>query len=158
MTGHASTNDIDVLREMVRIAEKRRDEEMKMIERINQHNLALIAFAGSFLSLLITTKLSVVIVCFAGCLLLISVFLSLWAVLPQTLKGVLTIKDDVRILRRGEEKIHIHTYLLDVAELTEHTADAAAELTRKKKWKTIWAGIFLALSLLATYTLYIIYA
>ena len=39
---HHTAEDIEVLREMIRLAEKRRDEELQMIELINQYNLTLI--------------------------------------------------------------------------------------------------------------------
>lgn len=70
----------DVLREMVRLAEARRTEELQMMERVNHYNLALIAFSGSFLSLLVTAHFANVVVIIAGCILLISIGLSIFTV------------------------------------------------------------------------------
>ena len=149
------TPDIDVLREMVRLAENRRNEEFAHIERVNRYNLALIAFSGSFLSLLITASFPKQTVGIVGAFLIISIIFSLIAIRPRTLKnGVLIIEDDIQNLRSGQ-RVSLYDYLLETAEFTEQAANSATMLSHTKKRLTIFSALFLALALAATYYLYV---
>lgn len=146
--------DIAVLREMVRLAENRRNEEFEHIERVNRYNLALIAFAGSFLSLLVTVKLAVVIVQIAGAFLLLSIVFSLLAIMPRKMKGgTLVVEDDVKIIRSGHT-LDLQEYLLSTAELTDRAAANAAIFSKIKKWLTLFSVFFLAISLATAYYLH----
>ncbi|HVW67078.1 MAG TPA: hypothetical protein VHA78_05130 [Candidatus Peribacteraceae bacterium] len=146
--------DIAVLREMVRLAENRRVEQLQMMERINQYNLGIIAFSGSFLSLLITIKVPSPIFYVSGCFALLAIGTALWTIRPQTLKGgTLLIADDIASIRRGE-KLSLSDFLLTTSELTEHAANAASKRAHLKKQCTIIAVFFLAISLLFAYSLY----
>ncbi len=147
--------DIAVLREMLRLAEKRRSEELELMERINKYNLALIAFAGAFLSLLVSRDFPRLVVQVSGALLLMSIFVSLFTVRPQLLKGAgaLSIEDDVLLLKKNNT-LTLKQYLLDSAELTDRAATSIAILTVEKKRWTILSAFFLVLALCSTYTLY----
>ena len=83
---------------MVRIAESRRDEELAHIERVNRYNLALIAFSGSFMSLLVTAGFSFLVVRIAGIFLIASIACSLFALKPRKTAAALVIDDDVKFL------------------------------------------------------------
>ncbi len=146
---------IAVLREMIRITENWRDEQLQTIERINQYNLALVAFSGAFLSLLITAQFSRPITEICGLCLLVSIAISLLTVRPMRMKfGAVVIDNDVEMLRNGEI-LGLHDYLLDVADLTNQVTHSMDRFVRvKKKW-TIYSAIFLALALVSTYTLYV---
>ncbi len=146
--------DIEVLREMVRLAENRREEEFKITEKLNQYNLALIGFSGGFLSLIISTKLPAVIVQVSGICLIISILLSLLAIRPRTLRGgTLTIDEDVKAMQEGKN-ISLRDHLLMTADLLDRANRALGPLRRKKSFVTLFAAIFLAISLLSTYILY----
>ena len=149
----SESETIEVLREMIRVAEKRKDEEFTMLERINQYNLALMAFVGGFLSLLLTADLAIEILQSAGFLLLCSICFSLWAIRPRIIKGALIIEDDISALKNKKD-ISLYSYLLDEAELVERIGNAASALVIQKRWATILAGIFLVLSLCLTYTMH----
>ena len=147
------TTDIEVLREMVRLAEKRRDEEFHRMEKLNTYNLALIAFAGSFLSLLVSIQFDVVVVQISGALLIISILSSLLAIRPRTIHGgTVVIDSDVRAVRNGE-RLSQQLYLLDTADLTEGAARSMAQSASQKTRLTIISAILLACALLAAYTL-----
>ncbi|MEN9561174.1 MAG: hypothetical protein RIQ56_447, partial [Candidatus Parcubacteria bacterium] len=119
--------DIEVLKEMVRLAENRRTEEFRAIERLNQYNLALIAFSGAFLSLLVTANFEVLTVQLSGLALLISISISLLTIRPRTLKGaVLTVDEDVRAIQRGE-KLLLNDYLIETAYLLDSAASKAGQ-------------------------------
>lgn len=150
----SSDNDIAVLREMVRLAEHRREEAVDMIDKINKYSLAVVAFAGSFLSLLISANLSINIVRFSGLCLVLSIIFSLIAIQPKRVKGgVLDIADDVDAIHQ-QKKLLLHNYLLETAALTNSAAESLQmHANNKKKW-TIVAALFLALSLITTYILY----
>lgn len=79
--------DINVLREMVRLAENRRSEALDTTERMDKYNLALIAFAGSFLSLLLSVDISISILQISGANLIVAILISLFAVRPQRILG-----------------------------------------------------------------------
>jgi|GEM_PF-6237398 len=146
--------NLDVLREMVRLAERRCEEELHMIERVNQYNLALIAFSAGFLSFLVANDFSKSTVGVIGASLIASFVLSLIAISPRRLKGTLEIIEDVEAIRK-RERLLLHDYLLSVAELTDTVAMNVSILVRKKKKITIYAAIFLAVALIGTYILYI---
>lgn len=138
---------------MVRLAELRRYEALEMIERINKYNLAIIAFAGSFLSLLATADVEIYVVRFAGVNLILSIITSLLAVRPERVKGgALDVEEDVSALRNNE-KISTEQYLLDVAVLTNDAARSLQLHANAKKKGTIIAALFLAFSLIVTYIL-----
>lgn len=145
---------IAVLREMIRIAETRRTEELEHIDRVNRHNLALIGFSGSFLSLLITVDLPLHIVQIAGSLLLSSVCCSLIAIMPRKLSASIFIEKDVEHYRYGYAYA-LHAYLLDIAGLQEKHATVLMEFSAKKKFWTILSAIFLAAALFITYVLFV---
>ncbi len=146
--------DIDVLREMVRLAENRRAEMNESLERINRYNLALVAFSAGFLSLLVTVSFNLFIVQASGLLLLFSIFFSLLAIRPRTLKGVtLMIDQDVDILKKNIH-IELREYLLVTAELTDVAATKINERGAEKKRFTILSAVSLALALITTYILY----
>ncbi len=147
----ANETDIDVLREMVRIAENRRNEELEGTEKMNRYNLALIAFAGTFLSLIVTAKLHPVILIMSGFFLSSSIICSLLAIYPRKLiGGVLAVDEDIAALQRGET-LYIHAYMIDTARLTDNAAQKAGELVGIKKRWTIFAALFLASSVVCTY-------
>lgn len=152
----ASEQDILVLREMVRLAENRRTEELEGIERINKYNLALIAFTGSFLSLLITTKFPTVTVLIAGGFSLLSIGLSLVTIRPRTLRGggALSVRSDVTLMKNGEQ-MALRQYLLDTAELTDLAATSIGALSSVKKRLTIYSALSLAAAMVVTYTFYV---
>lgn len=153
-TGHIAH---EVLREMVRLAEKRRSEELEAFERLSRHNLSLIAFDAGFLSLMITMGFGKAIVAPSGLLLLFSIAFSLLSVRPRTLKGgSLSVEDDIRALRAGED-LPLREYLLETAELTERAAETIAARVAIGKRYTILSACFLALALLMTYTLYVFF-
>lgn len=144
---------IEVLREMVRLAENRRAEEFESLERMNKYNFALVGFSGSFLALLLTVHAARSVVQAAGLFLLISILTSLMALQPRIVKGgVLTIDDDVEAVKHGHI-LNFHAYLLDVAEFTDQAGQHAAIVAKEKKRLTIFAAIFLAIALLVTYAL-----
>src|SRR3989338_3360277 len=118
-----ASEEIDVLREMVRLAEMRRTEALDMIERLNKYNLAIIAFAGTFLSVLVTSELPRSAVQFSGIFLIISITGSLYAVRPQRVPdgGALDVANDVKAFRAGQT-LDLQSYLLDVADLTNTAA------------------------------------
>jgi hypothetical protein len=146
--------DIDVLREMVRLAENRRAEMLDAIEKVNKYNLALIAFSAGFLSLLVTVSFNIFIVRLAGGLLLLSIIFSLFAVRPKRIRGVtLMINDDVDLLKQGIE-MDLKEYLLAVAELTDVAASTLNNRAKEKKTLTILSAISLALALSSSYILY----
>jgi hypothetical protein len=146
--------DIEVLREMVRLAENRRSEQKEMIERIIRYNLGLIGFSGSYLSLMITVHFPLVILYPAGFFLLCSIVISLFAVRPQVLKGsTLLIKDDITEIRSGKT-MQLHDFLLLTAELTENGADSFHKRAHERKNLTIISAALLAISLILTYILY----
>jgi len=150
----SNTIDIAVLREMVRLAEHRREEALHMIEKVNQYNLAIIAFAGSFLSLLITVDFPKLIVQLSGISLVVSIVVSLYSIRPQkVVGGALDIADDIDALNK-KELLTLTSYLLDVAELTNKAATSLHVLARAKKRTTIVAASLLAFSLIMTYTLF----
>ena len=147
-------SDIQVLREMVRLAENRRTEQLQTIEKINQYNLGVIAFSGSFLSLLITIKVSPDIFYVSGFFALLAIGVSLWTIRPQILKGsILLISDDIKALREGQS-MRLYDFLLATADLTEQTANAVSERAMKKKQNTIMGVFFLAISLLFSHCMY----
>lgn len=150
----AQTDDhLAVLHEMVRLAEMSRTEALNTIERINKYNLALIAFAGSFLSLLISTNIAQPIVQIAGASLIITIILCLYTIRPQRIQGgTPDITDDIQILRSKQQLI-LSGYLLDVAELTNNASIALQKAGSHKKRTTIVAASFLAFSLVSTYSL-----
>lgn len=114
----------------------------------------MIAFDGTFLSILITNDLSSTIIRVSGAFLIASIFTSLIAVQPKRLKaGALDIVDDVTVLREGKS-LDINAYLLDVAELTNNAAEDLHLTAAEKKKSTIISAVLLALSLLSTYILY----
>ncbi len=146
--------DIDVLREMVRLAENRRKEELENVERVNRYNLALIAFSGSFLSLLVTAKFDLKLVKFAGIFLILSIISSLWALRPRNVQGgTLLIAKDIDRFNK-HEAIPLHQYLFETASLTESAATSLTILSKQKKWWTLISVILLAISLAITYYLY----
>ena len=155
---HHTAEDIEVLREMIRVAEKRRDEELQMIERINQYNLALIGFSGSFLSLLVTVKFPIIVVIVAGALLLVSLTVSLATIRPRVLKGgAIDLRYDIDQAKDGKIS-SLYYYLLETADVIQEAATKAGQRSYEKKNGTIFSALFLVLALAATYTLYIIYA
>lgn len=143
-----------VLREMIRIADERRTVALDMLERVNKYNLALIAFAASFLSLLVTVEFPILIVQIAGACLIVSVFVALLNVSPKPIKGAtLLLDEDIAHLKRGGT-FQLQEYLLAVAELTENAASVVQQrVSIKKRWTTVSAS-FLVFSLLGTYLLY----
>lgn len=146
--------DIAVLREMVRLAEDRRTEALEGLDRVNRYNLALIAFSGSFLSLLVSIQVDPDIVQIGGIGLIISIFVSLATVRPQNVPGgALEVTADVQAFRAGTPQ-PLRTYLIDVADLTNIAAASLNRLARVKKRGTIISAIFLAFSLAVTYILY----
>ena len=151
-----ASEEIDVLREMVRLAEMRRTEALDMIERLNKYNLAIIAFAGTFLSVLVTSELPRSAVQFSGIFLIISITGSLYAVRPQRVPdgGALDVANDVKAFRAGQT-LDLQSYLLDVADLTNTAAGQLHTVARKKKEVTLFAALFLALSLVTSYTLFV---
>lgn len=146
--------DIDVLREMVRIAENRRTEMLDSMEKVNKYNLALIAFSAGFLSILVTLTFDIMIVRLAGGLLILSIIFSLLAVRPKIIRGVtLVISDDVETVKKGVA-IPLEKYLLAVAELTDVAASNLNTRAKEKKTLTIFSAVFLALALFSSYILY----
>lgn len=146
--------DIEVLREMVRLAENRRTEMFDSIEKVNKYNLAIIAFSAGFLSLLVSAQLDLLLVRIAGASLLFSILLSLFAVRPKTILGAsLMINDDVELLKKGIA-IQTNEYLLLVAELTDVAATNLNARAKEKKILTILSAIFLAFALFSSYILY----
>jgi hypothetical protein len=145
--------DIEVLREMVRLAENRRAETRDSLERIIKYNLALIAFSASFLSLLVTASFDIFIVQTAGLLLLISILLSLFAVRPKVLQTSIIIDQDIELIKKNVH-LDLKEYVLCVAELTEAAATNLNNRAAERKRYTIASAVSLALALLITYTLY----
>jgi len=145
---------IDVLREMVRLAENRRAEALSALEKMNKYNLAIVAFAGSFLSLLVTVPMSIVIIRSAGLSLITSIIFAIWSIRPHRLRGggALDIGDDVVALKHNQT-LKIKQYLLDTAEFTNISANALQSYANNKRKWTIIAAVFLAFSLLITYIL-----
>ena len=145
--------DIQVLREMVRLAENRRTEALEMIERMNRHNLALIAFAGTFLSLLISLDIPLLVTRISGGSLICTILISLFTIRPQKVSGgTPDISEDI-ILLRSSKYLSISSYLLDVADVTSRAGSRLHGLAAIKKKTTIFAASFLAFSLLITYIL-----
>ncbi len=94
--------DIEVIKEMVRLAEQRRAEELHRMEKLNNYNLALIAFSGSFLSLLVTANFALTVLRIGGFILLLSILSSLFAIRPRIIRGgSIVIDEDVQSLRAG---------------------------------------------------------
>jgi hypothetical protein len=145
--------DIELLREMVRLAENRRTETRESLERVVKYNLALIAFSASFLSLLVTASFDILIVQVAGLLLIISILLSLFAVHPKSLQSTVSVDQDIEAIKNGSN-FDLHEYMLAVAELTEVTASNFNKRGSERKRYTIISAISLALALLITYSMY----
>jgi hypothetical protein len=146
--------DVEVLREMIRLAENRRNEELAAIEGVNKYNLALIGFAGGFLSLLVTATFPKIIVQVTGFFLLLCIGTSFLTIRPRILKnGSLKIDSDVMAVRNGAV-LPYKDYLLAVGDLTNLAATAAKQLALIKRRLTIISAIFLACALLSTYILY----
>jgi hypothetical protein len=152
---HAAQDRLAIIREMVRLAENRRTEAIGRLEKINQYNLAMIGFSGTFLSLLVTAEFPIAIVRVAGLSLIASIGVALCNISPKPLKGAtLLIDEDVYALRRGEDAGPFADYLLSVADLTEAAATVIHKRASvKKRWMTM-SAIFLAFSLISTYILY----
>ncbi len=147
--------DLGVLREMIRLAENRRNEEFQALERISQYNLALIAFSGSFLSLLITAELPKVIPMISGVFLIASVSISLIAIRPKSIiGGTLVIDRDVTALKSGQH-IALSDYLLETAHLLDEANNMIGPLRRRRVKLTIISAVFLALALFSSYTLFV---
>jgi len=140
---------------MVRLAEDRRTEALQSLEKVNQYNLALIAFAGSFLSLLVSLPFERTTIIVVGLFLLSTIFLSLWNIRPQTVKGgVLVIDEDVKAMR-DKKKIIYADYLLDIADLTSRASIQIQKVMLLKKRGTIYSACFLAIGLFLTYILHV---
>lgn len=155
MTQEPIHTDLDVLREMVRLAENRRNEELVNIERLSKYNFAIIAFAGSFLSLLLSVSLQKFIVNFSGLPLIVSILLSIFALRTRSVKGGnIIIDQDVEDLRMGNV-LMIENYLLDTADLTNHAAKNLREYSVIKKKITMISASFLAFALILTYILHV---
>lgn len=150
---HHTAEDIEVLREMIRLAENRREEEMQMLEKMNQYNLALVGFAGGFLSLLVTAPFPDYTVRIAGAFLMLSILLSLLSIRPRRVGAALVIEDDIQLIKT-KHATNLYEYLLQTAELTDQTASNLNTLLMRKKNVTIFSAIFLAIALLVTYTMY----
>ncbi len=144
---------MDVLREMVRLAEKRRDEELHMLERVNQYNLGIIAFATGFLTFLFSNGFGQGTTVLDGFLLLVSIFISLFAISPRRLKATLIIEDDVEAISNGVV-LDLKEYLLETAALTDKTASNISDLLFWKKKVTILSAATLVSALTVTYILY----
>ena len=143
---------IAVLREMVRLSEARRSEALDAIEKVNKYNLALIAFSGSFLSLIVTSDIDQEIVRIAGAFLVASIVISLITIRPMKIKGgILVIDKDVDEIRKTGETFPLEQYLLDIADLTSRAAIAIDKVTSVKKSGTICSAFLLAFALLSTY-------
>lgn len=137
---------------MIRLAENRRNEEFQALERISQYNLALIAFSGSFLSLLITATLPKIVPMISGVFLIVSVSVSLFAIRPKSIAGgTLVIDKDVAAIKSGK-RIALGEYLLETAALLDAANNTIGPLRRKRVKFTIASAIFLALALLSAYT------
>src|SRR3989338_4890572 len=150
----AETQDIEVLREMVRLAENRRTEALEMIERLKKYNIALIAFAGSFLSLLITVGSSLLSLRVAGGSLVATICFSLYAVRPQRVHGgALNVASDVSSIKE-QKNLLFAPYLLEVAELTNNAATTLHAFAISKQRVTTISALFLAFSLIGAYILY----
>lgn len=137
---------------MIRIAEARRQEEIEDLERINKYNLALIAFSGSFLSLLVSLPFPELVQQIAGGCLIISTLCSLFAILPRKVGGFVVIEDDILALREGKN-IFTEEFLLETATIFELVANNIQAFSYKKKQWTIASACVLAFSLIVTYTL-----
>lgn len=137
---------------MVLIAENRRHEELEELERMNKYNLALIAFAGSFLSLLVSLPFPSMVQQIAGGCLIISILCSLFAILPRKVGGYVVIEDDILVLRK-DESISSEEFFLETAAIFELVANNIQEFSYKKKRWTISSACVLALSLIITYIL-----
>jgi hypothetical protein len=147
------TKDLPLIREMIRLAEDRRAEALDRLERVNKYNLALIGFAGSFLSLLVTVDFPLIVLRVAGACLIACVLTSLLNVSPKPLKGAtILIDEDVEHLKRGGTFAE-REYLLAIAELTERAATIISRRVHTKKHWTTLSASFLAISLLSTYIL-----
>lgn len=143
--------DITVLREMVRIAENRRTEEFETVERMNKYNLALIAFCGSFLSLLFTVNVRFVTLSICGFILSLALICSFIAIFPRRIRnGALTIDEDIKLLESGKT-LHLSQYLLDIAKLTDEASRQVALLVSKKKIWTIFSAALLAIAIISAY-------
>lgn len=150
----AMEQSIEVLREMVRLAEGRRGEALDMIEKMNKYNLALIAFAGTFLSLLISTNVPLPTLRFVGAFLILTVISSLVAIRPQKIRGgAPDISDDIRLFQEGKG-YPLSEYLLAVASVTNEAASELHFIADVKKKFTILAALLLAFSLLLAYILF----
>ena len=150
----AETEDIEVLREMVRLAENRRTEMFESLERVNKYNLALIAFSATFLSVLVTASFELFIIQSAGALLIVSIFLSLFAIRPKTIhSAALKIDKDVEQIKKGQH-VHLKEFLLVTAELTDNAATNINKRALEKKIFTICSALSLAFALTITYILY----
>lgn len=137
---------------MIRLAENRRNEEFQALERISQYNLALIAFSGSFLSLLITAALPKIIPMISGMFLIASVSVSLFAIRPKSIAGgTLVIDKDVAAIKSGK-RIALEAYLLETASLLDAANNTIGPLRRKRVTLTIASATFLALALVSAYT------
>lgn len=149
----ASSDDIAVLREMIRLADRRRDEELRMLEKINAYNLALIAFSASLLSFLVSLQFDKTSVQLVGAFLLLSIVVSLLTVAPWKIFGSVEITEDIEhVIDGGHWKID--AYLLATANITNQAGTNVRRLVRLKKTLTIVAGILLAIALLLTYIRY----
>lgn len=145
-----------VLREMVRLAEYRRGEAISMLEKINQYSMAMVAFSGTILSLLVTADFSEIAIMITGFPLIVSICCALMNIIPKPLKGAtLLIQKDIDDLRTAQRMFSLDAYLLDIAELTETAATViGGRATRKKRTMTI-SACFLALSLACSYFTFI---
>lgn len=157
-TRETTSEEIDVLREMVRLAESRRTEELQRVSTVNQYNMALIGFAGGFLSLLVTASFPHITVIIAGAFLIISITMSLISLAPRTLKGaIVRIDDDVSDMRNGKN-ISMSQFLLDTADIMEKAGFIISNRGQEKKLLTVLSTFFLALALFTTYIIYVFYA
>ncbi len=144
---------MEVLREMIRLAEDRRAEELRDLERVNKYNLALIGFSGSFLSLLVTIDFPVNLRQIAGALLILSIIFSLLAIAPRRLfGGSILLEDDIEHLRKGQS-IDQTSFFLETVTVIEGAATALTKRAREKKRLTMISAVFLATSLIITYIL-----
>ncbi len=148
------TTDIDVLREMVRLAERLRDEEFLSMERTNRYNSGLIAFSTGFLSFMINAQFPKATVQIAGIFLIGSIITSLIALSPRKLHGAaVRIDEDIKAIWSGAQ-LDLPAYLLETADVTDKAAMAIAKRGSQKKYLTVISALCLAFALGTTYYLY----
>lgn len=148
-----STGHLDLILQILRLAEMRRSEELQMMEWINKYNIGSMVFNGSFLSLLVTASFDSHTLQVAGFFCIISMMLSVIGIWPTVLKATLLVEDDIAEAKKGNS-MSLPQNLIATADVTTMAANNIAAYNKHKKAMAGSAIAFLATSIIVTYIRY----